>query len=105
MRRGSCRGRRRRHQAPARPPARLQADWASPRPLWEFLTSLSLPKNQVKWTSRLKCNAYYYRTNYLAMLGLCALGTLFRQPRALLGVGLLIASAMCLNDPFVAALK
>jgi hypothetical protein len=27
-----------------------------PRPVWEFCSGFSIPKNQAKWTSRLKCN-------------------------------------------------
>lgn len=82
-----------------------QVDWVSPRPLWEFASNISIPKNQTKWTSRLKCNAYYYRANYLGLLLVCALVTLFRQPLALLGVLLLAAAAMTLNDPAVTAAK
>lgn len=28
----------------------------APRPIWEVCSGVSIPKNQTKWTSRLKCN-------------------------------------------------
>lgn len=82
-----------------------QADWAAPRPLWEFCTKFSIPKNHTKWTSRLKCNAYYYRSNYLALLLLSASVALLRQPLALAGALLLVLGAMLLNEPFSTAFK
>ena len=77
----------------------------APRPLWEFCTKFSVPKNQAKWASRAKCNAYYYRSNYLSILALALLGALARTPRALLGGALGLLALLCLNDPFAAALK
>lgn len=83
----------------------LQVDWLAPRPVWEFFSKFSIPKNQTKWTSRLKCNVYYYRTNYLAVLVLALLAAFFRQPLSLLASGLSILALLCFNDPFTAAVK
>ena len=33
-----------------------EAELLRPRPLWECLSGFTIPKNQTKWTSRLKCN-------------------------------------------------
>jgi hypothetical protein len=87
------------------PPTLHQVELQAPRPLWEFCTKFSIPKNQAKWSSRAKCNAYYYRSNYLAILGLALLGALLRTPRALLGGALGLLALLCLNDPFAAAFK
>jgi len=82
-----------------------QVDWLAPRPVGEFFSKFSIPKNQTKWTSRLKCNVYYYRTNYLAVLVLALLAAFFRQPLSLLASGLSILALLCFNDPFTAAVK
>ena len=59
-------------------------EWrAKPRPVSEFLRlssgGFSAPGSRKKLSARVKCNAYYYRTNYalvlLAALALAALGT------------------------------
>ncbi len=71
----------------------------------EFISKLSVPKNQSKWTSRLKCNVYYYRTNYLVLLVLCAAGMLMRNPLALLGVLSLLLALASFNDPFTTGMK
>lgn len=33
-----------------------EVELKAPRAAWEFLSSFTIPKNQTKWTSRLKCN-------------------------------------------------
>lgn len=88
--------------AVAAPP---QVDWFAPRPIWEFFSKFSIPKNQTKWTSRLKCNVYYYRTNYLAILMLALLAVFIRQPLSLVASALSILGLLCFNDPFTAAVK
>lgn len=82
-----------------------EVDWLAPRPVGEFFSKFSIPKNQTKWTSRLKCNVYYYRTNYLAVLVLALLAAFFRQPLSLLASGLSILALLCFNDPFTAAVN
>ncbi|GBG58800.1 hypothetical protein CBR_g200 [Chara braunii] len=83
-----------------------EVEWsAPPRPLSEFFAKFTPPKNQSKWKSRLKCNFYYYRTNYFILL-LLVLGLGFlRNPLALVAVGLAALSAMCLNDTFALSLS
>jgi hypothetical protein len=82
-----------------------QVEWLAPRPLWEFVTQWSIPKNQGKWASRLKCNTYYYRTNYLLLLGASLLAALLRQPLALLAALLGLVALLVFNDPFASSLK
>ena len=42
-------------------------EWAAPpRSPKEFFAKFTPPKNGSKWTSRLKCNVYFYRTNRCA---------------------------------------
>eukprot|EP00245_Coleochaete_scutata_P005329 TRINITY_DN18792_c0_g1_i1.p1 TRINITY_DN18792_c0_g1~~TRINITY_DN18792_c0_g1_i1.p1 ORF type:complete len:211 (+),score=29.22 TRINITY_DN18792_c0_g1_i1:246-878(+) len=80
-----------------------EVDWASPpRPLTEFIdfSKFTPPKNQSKWMGRLKCNLYFYRTNYF-MVVIFVLGLGFvRNPLALVAVGLAALSTACLNDSF-----
>jgi hypothetical protein len=85
--------------------APCQVDWKAPRPLGEFLSKFSVPKNESKWTSRLKCNAYYYRTNYLAFLVLTYAVAFLRNPRALLGAAVAVVALLCNNDPFATSFK
>ena len=83
----------------------MQVEWFAPRPIWEFFSNFSIPKNQTKWTSRLKCNAYYYRTNYLGILTLALLAVFLRQPWGLLASVLSIVALLCFNDPFASSIK
>lgn len=88
----------------ARAPA--QVDWlVPPRPVWEFVSKFSIPKNQSKWASRLKCNTYYYRTNYLVLLSTALLLALLRRPLGLAAAVLGVAALMAFNDPFATSLK
>jgi hypothetical protein len=73
--------------------------------VWECVSRFSIPKSRAKWGARAKCNVYYYRTNYLAVLTL-ALGLgLARTPLAAAGAAALLLAALSFNDPFAAALK
>ncbi|CAN1304024.1 PRA1 family protein A1 [Linum perenne] len=46
-----------------------EVDWSSPpRPFSEFFSRFTVPKSSAAWNSRLKCNFYYYRTNYFLMI-------------------------------------
>jgi hypothetical protein len=82
-----------------------QVDYFAPRPLWEFFQKFTIPKNQTKWTSRLKCNVYYYRTNYLGVLVLALLVAFLWQPLSLLASALCITALLSFNDPFAATVK
>lgn len=82
-----------------------QVDWLAPRPVSEFFSKFSIPKNHSKWTSRLKCNAYYYRTSYLALLAASLALALLRRPLGLLGAALALLALLVFNDPFTVSLK
>ncbi|GAQ85810.1 Vesicle transport protein [Klebsormidium nitens] len=83
-----------------------EVDWTTrPRPLNEFFSKFSTPRNlQGKLTSRLKCNAYYYRTNYFLLVLLTLALAFARNPAALIAVAVAGFSAMCLNDSFALSL-
>lgn len=91
--------------SPFTPTTKPQVEWFAPRPVWEFFTKFNVPKNQTKWTSRLKCNLYYYRTNYLGLLLLSLAGAFVRAPLGLAASALLLTALLCFNDPFAATLK
>jgi PRA1 family protein 3 len=64
-----------------------------------------VPKNGQRWRARCKCNAHYFRGNYLFALALPPLLLLLRRPFALFGVFLLFVSLLCANDSFGSALN
>ncbi|KAF3650184.1 PRA1 family protein A1 [Capsicum annuum] len=91
-----------------------EVDWSSPpRPLSEFFSRFTFPRSYSKWNSRLKCNLYYYRTNYFIMIVailvpldlritscafcIAALGFL-RRPLAIVAALLTTLSVAFLND-------
>ncbi|CAN0878680.1 PRA1 family protein A1 [Linum grandiflorum] len=78
-----------------------EVDWSSPpRPLSEFFSRFTVPKSSASWNSRLKCNFYYYRTNYFLMIVLILGIGFLRRP---LSVIALLSAALCLallNDSF-----
>ncbi|XP_074317293.1 PRA1 family protein A1-like [Silene latifolia] len=78
-----------------------EVDWSSPpRPFSEFFSRFTLPRSFSKWNSRLKCNLYYYRTNYfILMVVILGLGFL-RRPLALIAAALTALSIAFLNDSF-----
>ncbi|KAJ8424275.1 hypothetical protein Cgig2_008507 [Carnegiea gigantea] len=76
-----------------------EVDWSSPpRPLSEFFSRFTVPRSFAKWESRLKCNLYYYRTNYFILIvAILALGFL-RRPLAIVAAALTAISIAFLND-------
>lgn len=83
-----------------------EVDWSTPpRTATEFFQKFSLPKKYKKWTSRAKCNLYYYRTNYFAIIVITLLCAFARNPLALAAVLLAGISAACLNDSFAISLN
>ncbi|CAA2982582.1 PRA1 family protein A1-like isoform X1 [Olea europaea var. sylvestris] len=78
-----------------------QVDWSSPpRPLSEFFSRFTVPRTVSKWDSRLKCNLYYYRTNYFIMI-VFILGVGFlRRPLAIVAALMTALSIAFLNDSF-----
>ncbi|KAL5717251.1 PRA1 protein A1 [Ranunculus cassubicifolius] len=78
-----------------------EVDWSSPpRPLAEFFSRFTIPRSYSKWTSRLKCNLYYYRTNYFLMIILVLLLGFIRRPLAIVAAVLTGLSIAFLNDSF-----
>lgn len=78
-----------------------EVDWSSPpRPVSEFFSRFTVPRSFAKWESRLKCNLYYYRTNYFILIvAILALGFL-RRPLAIVAAALTAISIAFLNDSF-----
>ncbi|KAJ9545216.1 hypothetical protein OSB04_024923 [Centaurea solstitialis] len=85
-----------------------EVDWSSPpRPLNEFFSRFTVPRSSNKWNSRLKCNLYYYRTNYFIMIVFilvlnfvnCRIGFLWR-PLAIFAAMLTALTVAFLNDSF-----
>lgn len=81
-----------------------QVDWkARPRPVLEMWRNFSVPRTGKRWRSRLKCNLFYYRSNYA--LGLCVgfVYSFYRNPYALVTLSLGVAAILCANDNFAMA--
>ncbi|XP_010262642.1 PREDICTED: PRA1 family protein A1 [Nelumbo nucifera] len=78
-----------------------EVDWSSPpRPLAEFFSKFTFPRSHAKWNSRLKCNLYYYRTNYFIMI-IFILGMGFlRRPLAIVASLVTALNIAFLNDSF-----
>ncbi|KAH7678166.1 Prenylated rab acceptor PRA1 protein [Dioscorea alata] len=78
-----------------------EVDWSSPpRPVSEFFSRFTFPRSYSKWNSRLKCNLYYYRTNYFIMI-IFVLGIAFvTKPLAIVAALLTGLSIAFLNDSF-----
>lgn len=83
-----------------------QVDWKTPpRPLSEFFSRFSFPKTQQKLQQRLKCNVYYYRSNYAVIVLVSCIVALLRRPLGLLGILGLGFGLLCLNDTFATMLR
>ncbi|GLT89525.1 hypothetical protein SLE2022_075030 [Rubroshorea leprosula] len=78
-----------------------EVDWSSPpRSFSEFFSRFTVPRSYAKWNSRLKCNLYYYRTNYFIMIVLILGLGFLRRPLAILAAILAALSIAFLNDSF-----
>mmetsp|Transcript_31962 Transcript_31962/g.38646 ORF Transcript_31962/g.38646 Transcript_31962/m.38646 type:complete len:215 (+) Transcript_31962:279-923(+) len=83
-----------------------EAEWtAPPRSPKEFFAKFSPPKTASKWTSRIKCNVYFYRSNYFIILMLCLVVAFYRNPVACFGTGLASFCLLCANDTFATAVS
>mmetsp|Transcript_25793 Transcript_25793/g.48939 ORF Transcript_25793/g.48939 Transcript_25793/m.48939 type:complete len:213 (+) Transcript_25793:237-875(+) len=83
-----------------------EVEWAvPPRSPKEFFAKFTPPRSASRWTSRLKCNVYFYRTNYAILLALVLAVAFFRNPLALVALSLLGFTVMCLNDPFATSVS
>jgi len=76
--------------------AMREVEWnAPPKHPREFFQKFTQPKNMAKWKSRLKCNLYYYRTNYFIIICV-TLGLAFAfRPLSLVIVALLLLAVLC----------
>ncbi|KAF9676869.1 hypothetical protein SADUNF_Sadunf08G0048200 [Salix dunnii] len=80
-----------------------EVDWTSPpRPANEFFSKFAIPRSHSKWSSRLKCNLYYYRTNYFILILLILGVACILRPLAILATALSALSIAFLNDSFAA---
>lgn len=80
-----------------------EVEWStSPRSLAEFFSRFAFPRSFSKWMSRLKCNLYYYRTNYFILLVFVLGLALITRPLAIIGAALTALSLAFLNDSFAA---
>ncbi|CAL0306036.1 hypothetical protein TanjilG_25352 [Lupinus angustifolius] len=78
-----------------------EVDWSSPpRPLSEFFSKFTFPRSSNKWNSRLKCNLYYYRTNYFILIVSVLILGFLRRPLAIVAAFLTALSIAFLNDSF-----
>ncbi|XP_077217106.1 PRA1 family protein A1-like [Tasmannia lanceolata] len=78
-----------------------EVEWSSPpRPLTEFFSKFTIPRSYSKWNSRLKCNLYYYRTNYFIMIVFILGMGFIRKPLAIVAALLTALSIAFLNDSF-----
>ncbi|KAK7395216.1 hypothetical protein VNO78_15764 [Psophocarpus tetragonolobus] len=78
-----------------------EVDWSSPpRPLSEFFSRFTAPRSSSKWNSRLKCNLYYYRTNYFILIVSVLILGFLRRPIAVVAALLTALSIAFLNDSF-----
>lgn len=90
---------------PPRPPACMQVELPAPRPLREFFGNWGPPQKQKQYFSRLKANAFYYRTNYLVLSGLAVSACFVRNPGALLALATALLTLLLANDPFALSFK
>ncbi|KAL6146068.1 hypothetical protein ACLB2K_056751 [Fragaria x ananassa] len=78
-----------------------EVDWSSPpRPFSEFFSRFTVPRSSSKWNSRLKCNLYYYRTNYFLLIVLILGLAFLTRPLAIVAAFLTALSIAFLNDSF-----
>lgn len=81
-----------------------EIDWTSPpRPLNEFLSKFTIPRSYSKWSSRLKCNLYYYRTNYFILILLILGVACILRPLAILATAMSALAIAFFNDSFAAS--
>ncbi|XP_010543766.1 PREDICTED: PRA1 family protein A2 [Tarenaya hassleriana] len=81
-----------------------EVEWSTPpRSVGEFFSRFAFPRSFSKWMSRLKCNLYYYRTNYFILEILVLSLALITRPVSILGAALTALSIAFLNDSFAAS--
>ncbi len=84
----------------------FQVDWNSPpRSPKEFFGKFTGLPDQDKLLPRIKCNLYYYRTNYVLLILLAFFGAFLRNIGALVALGICVLGCLCLNDTFAITLR
>lgn len=76
-----------------------------PRSPKEFFGKFTGLPDQDKVVPRIKCNLYYYRTNYLLLVLLAFCGAFLRNIGALVAIGICALGCLCLNDTFATSLR
>lgn len=83
-----------------------EVEWTTPpRPLAEFFAKFAVPRSISKWSSRTKCNLYYYRTNYFVLITFILGVAFLRNPLGFLAVIMAVLCVACLNDSFALSLS
>ncbi|XP_074583825.1 PRA1 family protein A3-like [Curcuma longa] len=78
-----------------------EVEWSSPpRSISEFFSRFTVPRSSSKWSSRLKCNLYYYRTNYFILIFFVLAVGFLLKPLAVVAAFLTGLSIAFLNDSF-----
>jgi len=87
-------------------PFKSQVDWSQPpRPPSEFVAKFSAPGSQKKLETRLKCNTYYYRANYLLILVAALVVAFVRRPSAFVALASALLGTLCMNNTFAVSLR
>ncbi|CAL5223586.1 g6122 [Coccomyxa viridis] len=83
-----------------------EVDWTlPPRSIKEFCTNFTGLPSRDKLAPRVKCNLYYFRTNYLLLMVLAFAVTFLRKPWALVAIAVCLLGGLCLNDPFATSVS
>jgi len=83
-----------------------EVEWnKAPRSMSDFLGAFKPPKNQKDWRSRVKCNVYYYRTNYALIFPSVFVAFVLRNPSALVAISTAGLATMLCNDSFARSTK
>jgi len=78
-----------------------EVEWnIRPRPVGEFIQKLKLPKTRQQWLSRMKCNFFFYRTNYAIYSAILFIARFLWRPVVLIAFVLASLSVLILNDTF-----
>ena len=71
----------------------------------QFVSGFAPAQQGTKLQGRVKCNVYYYRTNYLLYTGLLLSAALYRHLTSLPALSLCFLGFLCLNDTFATAVR
>lgn len=71
----------------------------------DFFGTFKPAKNAKEWQSRVKCNIYYYRTNYALIFPPVFVAFVLRNPSALVAITTAGLATMLCNDSFARSAK